>query len=207
MTIRETITNTLRALAEIPAVVELVREGERMRRSHVETALRLQLAKKQAHIERLQSRARQNSETISRALRENSDLIARLAMANKRVGDAADRNNELQNELGPAKALIAVKNRMIGALSDRIRELEVETEKHRNELGAWHAVHGSLPTIADLWRPVGDKGWRAMHGNQIVLVRGGSDRGLGHLATRRNCAPESVFSHYIALEPPRGEIS
>jgi chromosome segregation ATPase len=202
MTIRETITNTLRALVEIPAVVEMAREANEMRRTHIETALRLQLAKKQAHIDMLQSRARKNSETITRALRENSDLIARLAMANKRVGEAADRNNELQNELGPAKALIAVKNRMIGALSARIRELEehiTEVEAVRDSLA--DVINGEKKTtIADLWEPIGGSEWLAVCSSSDRILFGG---GIRWPSICRPIERGDDRTHYILLEPPR----
>ena len=202
MTIRETITNTLRALVEIPAVVEMAREANEMRRTHIETALRLQLAKKQAHIDMLQSRARKNSETITRALRENSDLIARLAMANKRVGEAADRNNELQNELGPAKALIAVKNRMIGALSDRICELEThltEVEEVRDSLA--DVINGEKKTtIADLWEPIGGSEWLAVCSSSDRILFGG---GIRWPSICRPIERGDDRTHYILLEPPR----
>lgn len=204
MTIREQITNVVKALAEIPAVVELVREGESMRRTHVETALRLQLAKKQAHIERLQWRASKCGADVTKALRDVAkwrdkchaaevragEELAKTLRPNGEFGTWQETVDDLRNELGPARAIISEQKRQLESCSARIRELETQAEKHRNAPTA---------TIADLWRPIAERRGRA-----AIVFGPAQHGGYGAFARLREgeyCSTNCT--HFITWEPPR----
>lgn len=223
MTIRETITNTLRALVEIPAVVEMAREANEMRRTHIETALRLQLAKKQAHIERLQYRCSKAGADVAKALRDVAkwrdkaessmcgaeELTLRMSRTEQflteRTGmltDARERSDRLSNDIGPARALIAEQNRQLESRSARIRELEThltEVEEVRDSLA--DVINGEKKTtIADLWQPIGGSEWLAVCSSSDRILFGG---GIRWPSICRPIERGDDRTHYILLEPPR----
>lgn len=196
MTIRETLTNILRLPSDARAVVEMAREVIEFRKErHVETALRLRIARQREHIEKLQARARDKNDAFNKVLRELGEWQQRAKQADVRVGEVADRNNDLQNELVEAKALIGVQNGRLEALSARIRELEAMIDS---------SGRAPTPTMADLWRPIGDDEWTALGASSIVLVRGALTMPNQICSTvTRKYTVSGYYSHYIVLESPR----
>lgn len=199
MTLRSQIRDTLRALAEIPAVVEMARENaERYRDNQDAASLRQRVERQAAHIKNLEGRARMNTADVATAIRERDDA---------------------RNELGPARALIAELKRQLAdeqnlstvqseaitrlqqensACSARIRELETQAIDYREQLGKWFATLGNepkKPTMADLWRPIEER-----DAKQAAFVCGGPCAPVYLQAGQKEAKDRT---HYIPREPPR----
>lgn len=199
MTLRSQIRDTLRALAEIPAVVEMARENaERYRDNQDAASLRQRVERQAAHIKNLEGRARMNTADVATAIRERDDA---------------------RNDLGPAKALIEELKRQLDvatketwslgseneelkeqleSCSARIRELETQAIDYREQLGKWFATLGNepkKPTMADLWRPIEER-----DAKQAAFVCGGPCAPVYLQAGQKEAKDRT---HYIPREPPR----
>lgn len=213
MTLRSQIRNTLRALAEIPAVVEMAREdAERYRDNQDAASLRQRVERQVAHIKNLEGRARMNTADVATAIRERDDARGELGPAKalieelkRQLDDARNnatkwrlRTQDLETELVNAQALIAEQKLHLESCSTRIRELETQAIYYREQLGKWFATLGNepkKPTMADLWRPIEER-----DAKQAAFVCGGPCAPVYLQAGQKEAKDRT---HYIPREPPR----
>jgi hypothetical protein len=163
MTIRETLSNLLRLPSDARAVVEMARENA--------------------------ERCRDNDAALGKVLAQRDEWRDRAKRADARVGEISDRNNDLLNELGPAKALIDVQRHQLHVCTARIQELETAQPKP--------------VTLADLWEPLDHEKWARMSEcKNVALLTEDNQVFAGARGDFNNWMPLH-FTHVLVLEPPR----